>query len=64
MGECPPLPSPDLGKQSNRSTSDTPRSGMNRFLALAIHIIAEFLFQLYICFLHRSATTAAEKVAN
>ena len=62
MGECPPLPSPDLGKQSNRSTSDTPRSGMNRFLALAIHIIAEFCFN--ICFLHRSATTAAEKVAN
>ena len=27
MGECPPLPSPDLSKQLNRSTSDTPRSG-------------------------------------
>jgi len=26
MGECPPLPSPDLSKQLNRSTSDTPRS--------------------------------------
>merc|ERR1740123_1714073 len=24
MGECPPLPSPDLSKQLNRSTSDTP----------------------------------------
>ena len=64
MGDCPPLPSPDLGKQSNRSTSDTSRSGWTRFLALAKHIIAEFLFQFYICFLHRSATTSAEKVAN
>jgi len=26
MGECPPLPSPDLSKQLNRSMSDTPRS--------------------------------------
>ena len=41
MGECPPLPSPDLSKQLNRSTSDTPRSGSH--LIIFPFIVAHFL---------------------